>query len=422
MFVCDKCGYNTTDSSNFKRHCNRKTPCSFKNTGGNATLFASNATLFDKNATMNISNPTNCVSNTIQDAENPIIQFSTIDDTHVMCMVCKKKLLKRSSKTHSCRGAPVNTCVFCKKQFNHSSNLAIHKKRCKQNPVNTVPVPENQEQQHTVVQNITNNNTTTINNNTVNNTVINVINIQFGNENIQELLLKAEHDERFLALSTKLREKQNIRIEIDALIASKDNYDSDRHYELVLQEKHKTDELFHVLMDLVYFNEDIPQNHTIRKTNKKSDMIEIRDNELWNPMPTNSVVKTILNPICKLAQGMADVPEDMFATKKYTKQNFNEIMYSKTQRGYLNEQRILQPYEKRQLDTRSSEWKAFSDDVYRSFTPFKGHDISDLKRETVLEQLQATAVKYELDDFCPDRDGEPKFQEILKRWTEFFKQ
>jgi len=416
MFICEQCGYNTTDSSNFKRHCNRKTPCSSKNVGKNATLYASNATLFGKNATTNVSNPTSCVSNTTQYAANPIIQFSTIDDTHVMCMVCKKQLLKRSSKTHSCRGAPVNTCVFCKKQFNHSSNLAIHKKRCKQNPVNK-PTPTD-----TSTHTPETNGSTIINNNTTinNNTVINVINIQFGNENIQELLLKAEHDERFLALSTKLREKQNIRIEIDELVASKDKYDSYRHHELVLQEKHNTDELFHVLMDLVYFNEDIPQNHTIRKTNKKSDMIEIRDNELWNPMPTNSVVKTILNPICKLAQGMADVPEDMFATKKYTKQNFNEIMYSKTQRGYLNEQRILQPYERRQLDTSSSEWKAFWDDVYRSFTPFRGLDLSDLKRETVLEQLQATAVKYELVDFCPDRDGEPIFQEILKRWTEFF--
>ena len=28
MFSCDKCGYTTTDRSNFRRHCNRKVPCS----------------------------------------------------------------------------------------------------------------------------------------------------------------------------------------------------------------------------------------------------------------------------------------------------------------------------------------------------------------------------------------------------------
>ena len=27
MYSCDKCDYTTTDSSNFKRHCFRKTPC-----------------------------------------------------------------------------------------------------------------------------------------------------------------------------------------------------------------------------------------------------------------------------------------------------------------------------------------------------------------------------------------------------------
>ena len=419
MFVCEQCGYNTTDSSNFKRHCNRKTQCSGEKQHPNVRIshpnVRTNVRISHPNVrtdpNVRISHPN--VSNEPRYAGAPKGHgFTVLNNDQVICVCCKKTLLKVNTHRHVCRGAPLNTCPFCFKKFKHRSSLAFHKKNCTQNQDLSADTHIPETNGNTIINN------TTINNNTV----INVINIQFGNENIQELLLKAEHDERFLALSTKLREKQNIQIEIDALIASKDDYDSDRHYELVLQEKHKTDELFHVLMDLVYFNEDIPQNHTIRKTNKKSDMIEIRDNELWNPMPTNSVVKTILNPICKLAQGMADVSEDMFATKKYTKQNFNEIMYSKTQRGYLTEQRILQPYEKRQLDTSSSEWKAFSDEVYRSFTPCRGHNLSDLKRETVLEQLQATAVKYNLDDFCPERDGDPIFQDILKRWTDFFKQ
>lgn len=61
-------------------------------------------------------------------------QFSKLNDKLVMCNVCQKHLSKRSVNRHSCRGAPRNTCVFCKRQFNHSSNLATHKKRCKQNP------------------------------------------------------------------------------------------------------------------------------------------------------------------------------------------------------------------------------------------------------------------------------------------------
>ena len=397
MFSCDKCGYTSTDRSNFRRHCNRKVPC----LGGKHTI------LPGQNNSIGVQNNSIGVQN-----NNTTSNFNKLNNSHYECLKCKKIISTHLARhLKSCKGVPSLTCKVCKKVFKHQSSHSRHQISCKRKQ-------ELSSDTHTPETNgstiINNNNNTTINNNTINYN----INIQFGNESIQELLLKGEHDERFLALSAKLREKQNTRIEIEHLVASKDNYDSNRHHDMVLQEQHNSNELFHVLMDLVYFNKDIPQNHTIRKTNKKSEMIEIRDNELWSPMPTNSVVKTILNPICKLAQGMADVPEDMFATKKYTKQNFNEIMYSKTQRGYLTEQRILQPYEKRPLDTSSGEWQAFHNDWSTTYIPCFGLRQSDLDKDTIMNELEQLSVRHQLDNFSPKRDGEPIFEEILKRFPE----
>lgn len=371
---------------------------------------------------MKTANPTLCVSNTIQTTANPTIQFSTIDGTYVMCMVCKKKLLKRSSNTHSCRGAPVNTCVFCKKQFKYSSNLAVHKKRCKQNPINQ-PEPTDRTPEtngNTIINN------TTINNNTVNNTVNNIINIQFGNENIQDLLFQTKYDGRLIAIADKLKEKQEIQSKLKDHELRYKNCKEARHegseveklkYEILLLKEKHTDDLLHVLLDLVYFNTDIPQNHTIRKTNKKSDMIEIRDNELWNMLPTNSVLQTILNPICQLAQEMANGTNNMFSTKDYSKQNFNDIMYSKTQRGNLNAERILKPFE-RPLKADESEWRAFQTDVSSTYIPCYGYRRSDLDKYQILSELKDTAEKHGIENFCCYRDGEPIFEEVIKRFPE----
>lgn len=336
------------------------------------------------------------------------IQFVKIDNTHVKCVVCEKQLLKRGSSRHSCRGAPRNVCVFCRKHFTKSSNLATHKKRCKHNPANMVPVQE-QQQQQTVVQNITNNNIT---NTIINNTIIN---IQFGKETISELVdMISEGDERMKAIANKLNERLNIQTEIEKLLADKENYSVKKHQDLVFQEKN-ADDLLHVLLDLVYFNTDIPQNHTIRKINKKSEMIEIRDNDLWSPIPTNTAVHTILTPICELAQGITDDAKITYPTRQYTKQEFNEILYSKTHRGYLNMERILQPYEKPQL---TSEWQAFRDEVASTYIPCCGYRRSDLNKADTLQTLKEIAFRLGVLDYCPYKDGELMFEEILQRFPE----
>ena len=192
-------------------------------------------------------------------------------------------------------------------------------------------------------------------------------------------------------------------------------------YEILLLKQKHTDDLLHVLMDLVYFNTDIPQNHTIRKPMKKSDVIECRDNELWNPMPTNTVVQTILNPICKLAQRMInDTDITYFSPKDYSKQNFNDIIYSKTQRGNLKEQRILQPYESPPMETSSSNWQAFQDDILNTYDPVCGLNRSTLiiTKQSILDSLKQLAEDHGIKHFCCYRDGEPIFNKICERFPE----
>ena len=109
MFSCDKCDYTTTDRSNFRRHCNRKVPCS------------------------GAPNVRNSHPNVSDDG------FTALNDKQIVCMCCEKQLLKVNKHRHACRGAPPNTCPLCFKKFSHSQSLFVHKKRCKQNPTNINP-------------------------------------------------------------------------------------------------------------------------------------------------------------------------------------------------------------------------------------------------------------------------------------------
>ena len=168
MFSCDKCDYTTTDRSNFRRHCNRKVPCSG----------APNV----RNSHPNVRNSHPNVSDD---------GFTALNDKQIVCMCCEKQLLKVNKHRHMCRGAPPNTCPLCFKKFKHRSSLAFHKKNCEQSPENMVPVPVDTDcpRQQSVIQNITNNN------NTINNNV--TINIQvnaFTRENIDYLVGRLQND------------------------------------------------------------------------------------------------------------------------------------------------------------------------------------------------------------------------------------
>jgi len=316
----------------------------------------------------------------------------------------------------SCKGVPSLTCKVCKKVFKHQSSHSRHQISCKRKQESDTHIPE------------TNGSTIINNNTTINNTVNNIINIRFGNENIRDLLTQTKYDERLLVIADKLKATQEIQTDIKqkekryknlkAMREKGTDVETLKNEILSLKEKH-TGDMFSVLMDLVYFNADIPQNHTIRKMIKKSDIIEIRDNDLWNPISTNSVIQTILRPICKLAQGLADVPENMFTADDYSKQNFNDIMYWKTQRGNLNAERILQPYESPPMETSSSSWQELQGYALRTYSPcWAGHRRSYLEKDMILQDLKDTAEGYGIKHFSCYREGEVMFDEIIQRFPE----
>lgn len=180
----------------------------------------------------------------IMDEFDPILET----ENKVSCKKCQKVVSKRQCKSHSeiCKGVPKNTCEFCTKSFTSYQGKSKHRKICKQNPVNSPPTTteNNNREQTTNTQTINihnnqhhvNSHNTTINNN-------NVYNIRFGNEDMEYLKTRMEMDERYS----------------------------------------KALESFSTILDLVYFNASHPNNQTVRKTNKKSDLIELRDRDnLWN--------------------------------------------------------------------------------------------------------------------------------------------
>ena len=284
MFSCDKCDYTTTDRSNFRRHCNRKVPCS----GAPKTTHDAPKTTHDAPKT------THNAPKTTHNAPKTT-HFVVTDENRVRCTVCDKQLLKRSMARHSCRGAPINVCLFCKRSFNHSSNLTIHKKRCKQSLDNMVPVPVDTDcpRQQSIVQNITNNN------NTVNNNV--TINIQvntFTRENIDYLV---------------------DRLQNDPVIRNG-----------VLD--------FGIAYDLIHNNSDHPENQTIRKPVKKDDMIYVRNaDDNWDGHPSKTIIPRIKENL-ERKFNTRFTGEQLLSNKA-----IREMIWHKSCSGSRNEEDILKP-------------------------------------------------------------------------------
>ena len=206
MFTCSNCPYSSTDKSNYLRHCNRKTACGPKKT----INMSENVT----HSAENITNP----------AEN-ITRFVTLNDKQVSCVDCGKCLSNKYKKYHLCRGVPLNMCKFCKKQFNHSSNLSAHRKHCK-------------DKKHYE-----------LNSNEGPSSVI-----QLGKEHMDLLIerLRVDNDDRLQAVQTELKKDYEQKIKL-----LKFDYDNDRE---IMQEllQHQNDHMS-ILTDSYFFNKEYIQ-------------------------------------------------------------------------------------------------------------------------------------------------------------------
>ena len=160
-----------------------------------------------------------------------------------ICNKCNKQLSSKQSldnHTISCRGTSyILECGKCDQKFNNRYTRYAHEKKCKVNN-NKMKLHDNNIMSN---NNITNNITihNIINNNTINITINNL-----GYENIDYFL---EHHD-FTNFMTKCIE--NKADGICNLIAKK------------------------------HFDPEHPENHNIRKLNKKDNFLEIYDNNNWN--------------------------------------------------------------------------------------------------------------------------------------------
>ena len=109
MYKCETCKYTSKDKSNYTRHI--KTVCNIRN-----------VTIGDK-------------------------PFSILNDKQVHCVVCDKCMLRSSAKKHACRGAPKNTCKFCRKTFKHHQSVSVHHKICKQRMDNQPTEPKDEREE-----------------------------------------------------------------------------------------------------------------------------------------------------------------------------------------------------------------------------------------------------------------------------------
>ena len=121
MFTCSECDYNSTDKSNYLRHCNRKTECGSKKTinmSKNVTHSAENTT----NPTGNITSPAENTTNPVENVTHP-----------GKCPRCERMISKKHIKKHNeiCKGVPKNTCGVCFRIFTTQSSHSRHQKNCK---------------------------------------------------------------------------------------------------------------------------------------------------------------------------------------------------------------------------------------------------------------------------------------------------
>lgn len=288
----------------------------------------------------------------------------TQDSKHVTCTQCHKRLLKSNVSRHlkRCKGVPTNTCVHCNKTFLTRHGKNNHSRTCRQ-PLNNQIL--NSQNNHS-------NNVVTNSHNTTNNNQTNNITIRFGNEDLSYLQSKREIDERIDMVAQCLSD----------------------------------------VLDLVYFNSDHPENQTIRKTNKKTDLIETRvNNNEWDHEESRLVIpkikaklESVLNVKCEMMKASV----------------FKDTLYLKSVRGLKSEENILEKYNGLAIESDPDDMRRFlkevesTCDMYRSACPNRSdfEEQANSVREFIMYQAEAHRVK----NFTI-RNAESMYQAQLKKYS-----
>ena len=383
MYSCEQCGYSTEHKSNYTRHTRRKTGCGPKTNVQNSVVDVQNSVVDVQNSVVDVRDSVVDVQDSVVDVQNSVQpEFEAIDESNVVCKSCNKEMTKLNITRHkrSCKGVPINTCRCCLKNFKTNHHKNNHKRYCKKNPNNTnhlLDVNLTENNNDTVVHNNQQQIATNIQNNVNNNNITNNVNnnynitIKFGHEDMKYLESKREIDERV---------DQAIQCLSDVL-------------------------------DLVYFNADHPENQTLRKTGKKTDLIQTRlERNDWDHEESRVVIPKIKEKL----ELLMNTKYDMMRSS-----TFKDVLYEKTSRGPKPEEHILGKYNGPGIRADPEDMGRFLKEVdatcnmYRSACPNKQEFLE--QANSVRDFIMSEAETHKISNFNL-RNAESMFQTQLGKY------
>lgn len=267
MFSCTQCGYSTDVKCNWIRHQQRKTPCTSQIVQNVDTINAQNVENLQNVEAITVQNVEN--GHNVEDVGKTLDRFTPLEDNSFECKTCFKKVcthLKRHLE--NCKGIPKNTCKYCKRLFTNRSTFSKHQKNCKATPNN--------------VQNNVQNNTTTVNNQQINN----------HNSNNTTIVVNYNDNRTYNIVQASGSKKPNV-------FGHEDLTEILNRMEEEPQLRDAVGTLKTALA-LVHFNSDHPENQTVRRMNRRSNTIELRqsvDPERWDLEPFELGLQKVLDNI-----------------------------------------------------------------------------------------------------------------------------
>lgn len=179
-------------------------------------------------------------------------------------------------------------------------------------------------------------------------------------------------------------------------------------------ENSKTDErytlaarCFSDALDLLYFNADRPENQTVRKNNKKSDLIELRLRDgTWESIGSKEAVSRLKENTERAFLGLADIKNT----------TLKDLLYDKTKRQARSEETILEKYNRPPLEYSEEDYNLFLDSVSKTCGIYQNKlkqdfiDSAEHVREFILDQAKVYNIHY-----FTLRDAEREYQRQLAK-------
>lgn len=161
-------------------------------------------------------------------------------------------------------------------------------------------------------------------------------------------------------------------------------------------------------LDFVFFNQSFPTNQQVRKTIKKSDLVEFRISAHdWDPVESKNALPRI--------QHMLETVLNVQYTEIPKLSTFKDLLYRKTKRGSITESQILEKYNGPPMECTQENYERFVKDIESLCNLFQ-YSWLDSKASEVREYIMNQAKACDIKHFTL-RQAEDLFQSQLKRFT-----